>query len=104
MAEEMKYHFIESIKTKRYSGEVVKTTFGLSEEGVVVIERIFATRDEIPEGFFLVRQTRSGSIKIIGQHMVFKYDSFVTIAMQVLKRSAQLDSEKIIRADDVIKP
>lgn len=95
---EEKALLIESFKTKRLDGHTVRTIYALTEKGIIQIERRIVST-ELNEGFIQLR--KFGKWIYQYERMVFKLDSFVTIARNIGLELHKLDLNQVYSSSEV---
>lgn len=91
--------FIRTFKTLRADGHAVRTIYSLCQQGVVQVDRFFIS-PILNEGCVEIRRFRGMVYQ--SERMVFKLQSFIEIAEDVLSSVHLLDPKKILHSDDVI--
>ena len=96
--EKQKAIFINTFKTKRLDGHSVKTVYALIDNGIIKIERrILST--ELNEGFTKIRTF--GKYIYQYESMVFKFGSFMQIAIDVNKGASELNNNDLIGSQEI---
>lgn len=90
---------LNSFKTVRADGHAVRTIYGMTQHGVIQIERRILSA-ELNKGFTPLR--KFGKMIYQYESMTFKLDSFITIAKDISNNCGALISTDIIRSTDVI--
>jgi hypothetical protein len=93
--------FVKTFKTIRADGHAVRTIYVLMENGLVQIERRIVST-ELNIGFIEIR--RFGKFTYQYESMIFKLESFTTIATDILGSFHKIDLSQTLKANDVLCP